>query len=79
MTASEKAFLGEKVAWVAAAIQMPEEFRKRAKLATEELGAKVISLLPDFFHQPPRIPENAKIQFSGLGFTLLGLPCFCYV
>ncbi len=63
----EKLSVGEKIAWVAAAITTPETFHMRARVATEELGAQCIPLLPSFFHKPPSSPEEAGDQFQGLG------------
>ncbi len=67
MPAIERASLGEKIAWVAAAINTPETFRKRARLVAQELGSTCIPLLPSFFHHSPNPPEEVKGQFSGLG------------
>jgi hypothetical protein len=67
MSAIERLPVGEKIAWVAAAITTPETFHKRARSATEELGAQCIPLLPSFFHKPPSSPVEAGDQFQGLG------------
>ncbi len=39
MSAIERTSLGEKIAWVAVAINTPEIFRERARLVTEELDS----------------------------------------
>ena len=67
MSTLERVSVGEKIAWVAAAITTPETFHKRAGLATEELGSQCIPLLPSFFHKPPSFPGEAGDQFQGLG------------
>ncbi len=67
MSTIERLSVGEKIAWVAAVITTPETFHKRARLATEELGAQCIPLLPSFFHKPPSSPGEAGDQFQGLG------------
>jgi hypothetical protein len=58
---------GEKIAWVAVAIDSREEFERRAHQAAQELGPSGIGKLASYFHHPPSKPEEATDRFNGLG------------
>jgi len=60
--------LAEAITSVAACfVESDAAFRQRAREMAQKLGPKCISTIPQFFHDPPKKPNNLEEHFNGLG------------